>query len=131
MNMIGHHNKVIEVIELPVIMKERIANEGGSTWIAKETGAVALIEPSFEFTGKGLVEKFLGVFVPRLRVVAQPAVAAAFEADQEFLRDGIEKSPSDKNPGVALLPVGELNAVFLNFVPWIVEHGWSLLSGLI
>ncbi len=30
MNVIGHHDKVIEVIELPVIMKERFANEGGS-----------------------------------------------------------------------------------------------------
>src|ERR1700730_18333679 len=91
MHVVWHDNEAVEEIAFAVEMPQGVCNNLRCLTIAKEAGAVSLIEPAFTVLDKSLLISAGGWRIPWLRRMSLPVRKLLFPLSAQRCRDRICK----------------------------------------
>ena len=83
---------------------------------------MAIIEKLLVTHGEKSISFLHRFFIPRLRVSLLPIIPLLPDLANDISRKGIRQPPCQENPDTALLPVGEVRAVFFDWIFRVEEH---------
>ena len=129
--MVGHDNVGGQLVALAVEVMEGIGDNPCVLRSAKEARSVTGIQPFLHLFSKSLVVSRFGGGVPWFWMKSQPSIPFFLPFCEFALRERVGLTPSERDPRVILLPMGEIVTVFFDISVRVKEwlHVGSMWRG--